>query len=169
MRILIFSDSHGSVSGMREAIERNLAIGRVDAILFLGDGWRDAMRIADEYPDIPLHAVAGNCDWGTAMIEPGSDKKLLEFDGYRILMFHGHHYFVKADLMTAAKAGISSGADAVLFGHTHQRHEERVELGGAAVRLFNPGSILRSDDGRKSFGVLEIRGGKPLFSHGFID
>ena len=48
MNILVLSDSHGNISNMEEAVERE----KPDMILHLGDCWRDAERLAERYPDI---------------------------------------------------------------------------------------------------------------------
>ena len=50
MNILVLSDSHGNISNMEEAVERE----KPDMILHLGDCWRDAERLAERYPDIPM-------------------------------------------------------------------------------------------------------------------
>ena len=43
MNILVLSDSHGNISNMEEAVERE----KPDMILHLGDCWRDAERLAE--------------------------------------------------------------------------------------------------------------------------
>ena len=45
MNILVLSDSHGNISNMEEAVERE----KPDMILHLGDCWRDAERLAERY------------------------------------------------------------------------------------------------------------------------
>ena len=55
MNILVLSDSHGNISNMEEAVERE----KPDMILHLGDCWRDAERLAERYPDIPMEHVPG--------------------------------------------------------------------------------------------------------------
>ncbi len=58
---------------MEEAVERE----KPDMILHLGDCWRDAERLAERYPDIPMEHVPGNCDCRPE--EPA--EKLLFFRG----------------------------------------------------------------------------------------
>ena len=58
LNILVFSDSHAGLSFMRACIN----YAKPDAIVHLGDCYDDAQVIMEEYPHIPVHAVAGNCD-----------------------------------------------------------------------------------------------------------
>lgn len=61
MKILVFSDSHGNEDNMIRAVERERPF-TLDAIVHLGDGWRDAEALHRLYPRIPLEQVPGNCD-----------------------------------------------------------------------------------------------------------
>lgn len=49
MNILVLSDSHGNISNMEEAVERE----KPDMILHLGDCWRDAERLAERIRTFP--------------------------------------------------------------------------------------------------------------------
>ena len=82
MRILVLSDSHGCVEPMEQCVERV----QPQVILHLGDCVRDAQRLEERYPDIPLLGVPGNCDYG-GLDQP---ERLTELGGVRILMMHGH-------------------------------------------------------------------------------
>ena len=62
MKILVFSDSHGRLGLMTDAIEKE----RPQRVFFLGDNYRDGQALADAYPDIPMELVRGNCDWDKA-------------------------------------------------------------------------------------------------------
>ena len=57
MKLLILSDSHKKMDYMLRAVERE----QPDHIIHLGDHDRDAMRLAERCPDIPLWSVCGNC------------------------------------------------------------------------------------------------------------
>ena len=81
MNILVLSDSHGNISNMEEAVERE----KPDMILHLGDCWRDAERLAERYPDIPMEHVPGNCDCRPE--EPG--ERLLFLGDCRVLICDG--------------------------------------------------------------------------------
>ena len=93
MRILVLSDSHGCVEPMEQCVERV----QPQVILHLGDCVRDAQRLEERYPDIPLLGVPGNCDYG-GLDQP---ERLTELGGVRILMMHGHTRRVKSGPMAA--------------------------------------------------------------------
>ena len=150
MRILVLSDSHGCVDPMEQCVERV----QPQVILHLGDCVRDAQRLEELYPDIPLLGVPGNCDYG-GLDQP---ERLTELGGVRILMMHGHTRHVKSGPMAAIYAARECGADILLFGHTHRR--ELVRGVGTAATVFNPGSLR--DGG--SYGVITIENGKCSFT-----
>lgn len=127
-RILLLSDSHGNVDNMAEAVRRE----KPDLILHMGDCWNDAVRLRRRFPGIPLEQVVGNCDFNQ-----GESERLLEVEGKRILMCHGHTYGVKSSLLTLEYAGREKDADIILFGHTHQLFYDRCERSW----MINPGSI----------------------------
>ena len=146
MKILVLSDSHGTMCSMENAVERE----RPDYIFHLGDYERDARKLAEFYPEIPLLSVPGNCDRPL----PGTELALVrEFGGVRILMTHGHAYGVKSGLLRMELAAREAGVQVALFGHTHRAVCE--ELNG--LWLMNPGA---SSGLRRSCGIVEIEGGK---------
>ncbi len=166
MRIVVISDTHGRREAVREVIERQ---GAYDALLFLGDGLRDI----DE-GTAGLVAVRGNCD-GFFVGTDAPVEQLLTLDGVRIFMTHGHAYSVKSGTERLLSHAHALGADIAIFGHTHIPLERYVPAGTVlpdgtlterATYLFNPGSLGAPSDGKPSFGVIEIRGGKPLMSCG---
>lgn len=145
MKILVLSDSHGTFSNMEWAIETE----KPDYILHLGDNLRDANKLAQWYPKIPLLAVPGNCD----LPRPGDALELVEdFGSVRVFLTHGHTYGVKRDLLRLSLAARQAGADVALFGHTHRPYC-RAEDG---LWLMNPGAC---GQGRSGYGVIEIQNG----------
>ncbi len=145
MRLLVFSDSHHSADPMIAAVREHAP----DAVLFLGDGWRDMEDVQREFPRLDIRAVAGNCDFGGA----GPDVLTPVFDGVRIFMTHGHRYGVKYTLDSLANAAHFSGAALALFGHTHQREYKRM----GDVTVFNPGAVGL---GSRSGGLITIERGE---------
>ena len=170
MRFIIFSDSHGSISNMREALRRNAGTG-LDGIIFLGDGLKSAKQLADE-SGLELYAVAGNCDFGPDIDPTRLDtyEKLFDFDGVKVLITHGHKYMVKTNGEVINKYARSKGADVVLYGHTHRRNDNCIHgaEGEKDLRVFNPGSIALPRDSGDSFGLMEIKNGAVYLSHGEI-
>ena len=146
MRILVLSDSHGCVEPMERCVERV----QPQVILHLGDCVRDAQRLEERYPQIPLLGVPGNCDYG-GLDQP---ERLTELGGVRILMMHGHTRNVKASTMSAIYAAKEMGAQILLFGHTHR---PLVDYDGT-LWVMNPGSIGRGNP--CTYGIITISGGR---------
>jgi putative phosphoesterase len=114
MKILVFSDSHGTLSFMRHCVEEI----QPDAVIHLGDHYHDGQDIQEEFPHIPLHQVPGNCDLYRGWISD-PETRLLELGGVRLLVTHGHRHGVKQTLLRLLADARASKVNAVLFGHTH--------------------------------------------------
>lgn len=130
MKICIFSDSHGDVKNMIKNIESL----HPDMCFFLGDGERDIAVVEELYPQLPIYAVRGNCDFGSS----NKDSICCEVDGVKIFATHGHLSSVKYEtsLDTLTSQALDAGADIALFGHTHRQHLSY----NRGVMLLNPGS-----------------------------
>ena len=111
MKLLVLSDSHRRMDYMYQAVESQ----RPDRIIHLGDHDRDAMRLAERYPDIPLWSVCGNCDYGA-----GPERIVDVLEGVRFYVTHGHTLRVKYGLLRAELAAREAEANVLLFGHTHR-------------------------------------------------
>ncbi len=152
---LVISDSHGNIDNVMRAVK---TAGRVDGIIFLGDGIRDIEYIKSTLEQLNVYAVLGNCDHFSAL----SDYKKVEsfcFEGKKIVITHGDLYGAKygdSGLLLLAR---EHGADIVLYGHTHIARETQID----GVYLCNPGSIGGYSDA--SFGVLTLDGNNALFSY----
>lgn len=143
IKLLIFSDSHGETGSMLEIVEKEAP----DEIIHLGDLIRDAETVSFAFPDIPVTIVPGNCDGWTNR----RDCLLLEREGVKLLLGHGHQWQVKATSALALAEARAMKADVLLYGHTH-RAVCRQE---GSVLLLNPGTV----GGRgapASYGVIEI-------------
>ncbi len=169
MNVLILSDTHKN----RDRLKKVLELHRdADAVIHLGDGYSDFSGI--DLGDIPLYRVRGNCDEESDGFGTLSDEELIELGGIKILMFHGHRHGVKFGLAKAAAYAVSKGADVLLYGHTHIPRQVYLGAGErAGIRvlerplwIFNPGSLGSPREGMPSFGVLTIRDGQILLSHG---
>lgn len=140
LKILVFSDSHRSLSGMYYAIEQH----EPDQIIHLGDLQSDAEEVAHAYPKLPFCLVPGNCDgWSTLPL-----KKKINLQGTRILLSHGHIWGVKQGYDTAISDARAAHADILLFGHTHQRLCQQLEDG---LWMLNPGASY------SSYGLIELK------------
>ena len=131
MKVLVFSDSHSSLSLMRRAV----ASVRPDAIIHLGDHFGDGETIAFENQHIRFYQVAGNCD---AWYSSGKPQMLcLPVCGAMFYMVHGHQQGVKHTQVKLIAEARAMGAQAALYGHTPEAHCHREDDG---LWVINPGS-----------------------------
>ena len=103
-----------------------------DLILHLGDCVVDADALRREFPHITMVNVPGNCDFSR-----GDTERLIDIDGYKVLMCHGHTYGVKMSYMHLELHAKEIGADLALFGHTHKLFYDKHN----GLAMMNPGSI----------------------------
>ena len=68
MKILVFSDTHGDVSLMKDVVSRNRY--DTDLVIHLGDHLKDLQSVMMDYPTIASIGVLGNCDF--ASMHPGA-------------------------------------------------------------------------------------------------
>lgn len=150
MRILVISDTHGDINKAEEAIRSNTGI---NLIIHLGDYFRDAQKLSDIFPKIPIEYIYGNSDF---MIEDVPAEKMLEICGKRIFITHGHRYSVKWDYDKLYRKAEEMKADLLLFGHTHV--PDLIEKGKYYV--MNPGSTSDPrDDANESYAIIDIDNG----------
>ena len=131
MKIVVLSDSHGSIANVKKAVEK---FGRnADVIVHCGDATRgEACWIQENCHHCMIVCVKGNCDFGSTL----KSEEILNLDGVRLMITHGHLYNVKFSLTNLSYHAEESNCQLVLFGHTHIPTDTR--LGN--VHLVNPGS-----------------------------
>lgn len=134
MKILLLSDTHGSLSRVYEIYEK---LSGIDLILHCGDYQSDAYQLEDNL-GVPVVSVRGNCD---GAMRP--DRKVVETPHGRILITHGHTEGAGFSYDKLLYAGEEENCIAVCFGHTHVAMNE--DFGG--IRLINPGSLSEPRDG----------------------
>lgn len=165
MKLLVLSDTHGRIDRVARVLKLH---SDADAILFLGDGLSDIARSGADIGK--LFCVRGNCDgfsFNSNIYSP--DELSLCFDGYNILMMHGHIHGVKSGIDRAVNYAAAKGADVLLFGHTHIACERYIPADDEREKplyVFNPGSLGAGQGGEASYGLIQIRKGNILFSHG---
>jgi putative phosphoesterase len=136
MRIIIMSDSHGEMNTIEEVLTRH----EHDHVFHLGDAeiskdlFNMRMIKGNSYndDDLPLEI-------------------LVEIDGIKFFLTHGHLYDVYNGLSKLFYKGKSLNADYCLYGHTHITNYVKYE----DVTLINPGSLSRPRDGFSSYMVLD--------------
>jgi uncharacterized protein len=144
MKILVISDSHGNYS---HAFKAHELAGPVDHIIHLGDGSDDA-RMLEEVLEVPVHRVAGNCDY-----DPVLPKEMtLEIGECRVLLTHGNRQMVKSGLGELIGKGKEVGANLVLYGHTHLPAVDSAQ----GMLLVNPGALKEGFPG--SYAIVTVDG-----------
>jgi len=127
-----------------------------DGVIFLGDYLRDCIKLQKSFSHLPFYAVPGNNDYGSGYDEEG----VLELDGVKIFLTHGHYYFdhsAESTYANIAAAAKNAGADAAFFGHSHLPLNE-IKNG---ITLLNPGSITEPrGNSEKSYAIINILNGK---------
>lgn len=147
IKLLVMSDSHGDTSLAEKVLKKHQD---VDIVIHLGDYFRDADRLHELFPKIRFETVYGNSDFqiGDVPIE-----KVLELEGQRILLTHGHRYSVKWGIERLHAKAHNENLQLLLFGHTHI---SRMEYGPGYI-IVNPGSISEprgNDD--ESYAIIVI-------------
>ena len=151
MKILVLSDSHSYSDFMQRCMEAC----RPDAVIHLGDYVSDGKELSLLYPGVPFYQVPGNCD--SYRCDPGMMHTIIvNLSGVRLMLTHGHHYYVKESTYRLLREARRAKVDAVLYGHTHcvDCHQEEDGLW-----VLNPGSAGYFGG---SAGWMEIENGKIL-------
>jgi putative phosphoesterase len=149
MKVLVVSDSHGSIEILKELKSRYEQ--EVDAMFHCGD----SELPADSEVMKGYIAVRGNCD-----IDHRYPNDIVEeIEGKRIFMTHGHRYDVKASLAKLIQKAKANRADFVFFGHSHYAVAEMI----GQTLFLNPGSILLPRGRKeKTYAIVELDGEEPV-------
>lgn len=148
MKILVLSDSHSGLRFMHHCIDRV----EPDVFIHLGDYYEDGETLKEEYPEIPLYQVPGNCD--RYRCPPDAREILMpRIGGVKFYMTHGHRHHVKQDTGRLLKDARDWDAQVVLYGHTHVPNCYQ-DVDG--LWILNPGSCGYFGG---SAGLIEIENG----------
>ncbi len=148
MKIGIISDTHGNYNSVEDAVT---IAQDMNMWLHCGDCVPDAEYL-QSLVDVPVHFVAGNCDWPMADTKY---EKIIEVAGHKIFLTHGHNYGVRYTQEYIMEAAESQGADIAVYGHTHI-----VDIMKGSVLVLNPGSASRPrDENQGSFMIMELSEG----------
>lgn len=150
MKILVISDTHGSVGPILTAIDRV----KPDVIIHLGDGVSD---LRDVNFKGQIYAVRGNHDRNPRLKKMGK----LSYGKTVILYLHGDGYNVHNEREKLVNFVNQQGADIVLFGHSHK--QEYYERNG--VQFVNPGYM--AERSTATYAVIEFKDedSKPEITH----
>ncbi len=145
-RIMIVSDTHRKLGNLISALSKE---GDIDMFIHLGDFEGDDEAIKNMV-SCPVYMVPGNNDYGV----PYERELEIDIAGRKVLITHGHNYYVSLDLATIRKEAVARGFDIVMFGHTHRPVIEIED----EITLINPGSLSypRQSDGDCTYIIMEI-------------
>lgn len=129
MKVLIVSDTHGRDENLKKVVEMTEPF---DCMIHLGD-----VEGSEEYirgmVSCPVRMVSGNNDFFSEL------PRELEFEigKYRVLITHGHYYYVSLNTDEIRRQARTRGIDIVMFGHTHKPYLDQKN----GITVLNPGSL----------------------------
>lgn len=146
MKILIVSDTHRRHTNLERVLKK---VGPLDLVIHLGDAEGEEDYIAS-IVGCPLEIIAGNNDFFSRL----DREKELQIGKYKVLLTHGHYYYVTVGTEQIIADARARGKDIVMFGHTHRPCIEYED----GITALNPGSIsFPRQEGRKpSYILMEI-------------
>lgn len=146
MKILIVSDTHGKSENLEIVLEQ---VAPIDLLIHLGDveGEEDYIEVIAE---CPVEIVSGNNDFFSMLPR----ERELQLGKYKVLLTHGHYYYVNAGIGELQEEAVARDCDMVMFGHTHR---PMIDYGKNIITI-NPGSLTypRQDGKRPSYILMEI-------------
>ena len=160
MKVMIISDTHSHEENLEKILQEE---GMPDHLIHLGDSEKGEHAIRN-LVTCPLHMVAGNCDFFSNLPKT----QIIEIDGQRILITHGHYYYVSVgtrDLVEEAKVNHCTIA---MFGHTHKPF---VDQSDPELTVLNPGSLSfpRQEGRRPSYITMDLEENKaPVYEINYL-
>lgn len=160
MKVLIVSDTHRKDMNFEKVLSVE---GPVDRVIHLGDAEESESRMA-QLAGYPLDIVSGNNDFFGDMPR----EKEIMLGNYKVLLTHGHYYYVSLDTKMLSREARARGFDIAMYGHTHR---PRIEKKNDLV-LLNPGSLsYPRQEGRKpSYIIMEMdKNGEAEFTIKYLE
>lgn len=141
---VVLSDSHydrESIKSIKEKYGKTAS-----AIFHCGDS---ELPSSDEIWS-GITVVRGNCDYD----EGYPDYLIKEIEGKRILLAHGHLFYVGLGLESYSYFAEEKGVNIALFGHIHQPVAQKINK----ILYLNPGSVSqpRGKYDFKMYATIEI-------------
>ena len=146
MRILVISDTHRKNDNYLNVIQK---VGKLDLVIHLGDVEGSEYTI-EEAAGCPVEMVAGNNDFFSNL----PSEKTLQIGKYRVMITHGHRYYIGMGNEMLKEEAIAHGVDIVMYGHTHK---PVIDISDNIVAI-NPGSLSypRQENRKASYIIMEI-------------
>jgi uncharacterized protein len=163
MKILVLSDTHIPKRSKQLPEELLQEARTADLIIHAGD-WQTIEVFEELSRYAKVEGVYGNVD-GPEMKSLFPFKKIVEFNGFRLGIVHGHGKGLTTE-KRAIKAFSEEKVNCIIYGHSHipvLRYEKD-------ILIFNPGSPTdKRRQKRYSFGILhagETLSAKHIFFEG---
>jgi uncharacterized protein len=151
MRIVVISDTHMPKRGKNVPKPLAKELTGADLIIHAGD-WNELLVLSQLETFAPVVGVSGNVDLPEVK-EVFADKKVLEINGFKLGIVHGHIGKKKTTHERALEAFKDENLDIIIFGHSHIPYQEY----HGDTLLFNPGSPTdKRFQKNYSFGILDI-------------
>lgn len=146
MRILVISDTHRKNDNYLNVIKK---VGKLDLVIHLGDVEGSEYTI-EEAAGCPVEMVAGNNDFFSNL----PSEKTLQIGKYRVMITHGHRYYIGMGNEMLKEEATAHGVDIVMYGHTHK---PVIDISDNIVAI-NPGSLSypRQENRKPSYIIMEI-------------
>lgn len=138
MKVLITGDIHGRNDVLQKVLKKEK---NFDLHLNTGDLGLNIQTIQDAQ----MIAVKGNTDHYLDL----PTERLIEYEGLRILLTHGHLQNVKYGLNELILMAKEMDADICIFGHTHDAFYRRIDN----IIFINPGALTGQKD--KTYAVYK--------------
>ncbi len=150
-QFIVLSDTHGELTEAEEILR---SWPGIRSVIHLGDYSRDALQLKEAFPEHEFFIISGNCDF---FLSEAPMERLLEVEGKKLLLTHGHRYDVKNGTGRLEARGKAEGLDVILYGHTHIP----LLLKTSAGLILNPGSTSSPRGGHHgTYALLEIGNGR---------
>ncbi|MDO4523569.1 MAG: metallophosphoesterase [Eubacteriales bacterium] len=143
MRILIISDTHRRDENLDRVLKKE---GKFDRLIHLGDV-EGSQNYIIEKAGCPVEIISGNNDF---LGDLPKEKEIM-LGGLKVLLTHGHYYYVSLDTKMLRREAKARGFDIAMYGHTHRPRVDE----GDGVTLVNPGSLsYPRQEGRKPSYII---------------
>lgn len=146
MKILIVSDTHRKNENYLKVLQK---VGNLDMVIHLGDVEGSEYTIK-EAAGCPVEMVSGNNDFFSDL----PSEKTLQIGRYRVMITHGHRYYIGMGNEMLKEEAVAHGMDIVMYGHTHR---PVIDISQDIIAI-NPGSLSypRQENRKPSYIIMEI-------------
>jgi putative phosphoesterase len=154
LNVVVLSDTHGNLKGLREAVKGILSRHSVDLFVHLGDDYRDA-EVFDEFGCEYVRVPGVYSDYYADRSVPNRIVK--DFEGWRFLLSHtdqSHANDLRGDLRPERLVA-DGRIDILLSGHSHVPKIDAQD----GILLVNPGHLKDEDKKghRPTYALLGVR------------